>query len=128
MIAISALAGIGEEIFFRGAVQATFGWPIATLAFGVCHLGMTRRSWVLGAWAALSGGVLAALAIATDGLLAPIVAHAGYDLAALVWLRREAGAAGVPAPARPGGRAAVAREGTTAAAATTAACRRSRCS
>ncbi len=91
MIAISALAGIGEEIFFRGAVQAAFGWPIAALAFGVCHLGMTRRSWVLGVWAALSGGVLAALAIATDGLLAPIVAHAGYDLAALIWLRREAG-------------------------------------
>jgi membrane protease YdiL (CAAX protease family) len=90
MIAISALAGIGEEIFFRGAVQAAFGWPVATLAFGVCHVGMTRRSWVLGAWAALSGGVLAALAIATDGLLAPIVAHAGYDLAALIWLRREA--------------------------------------
>jgi membrane protease YdiL (CAAX protease family) len=52
MIAISALAGIGEEIFFRGAVQAAFGWPVATLAFGVCHVGMTRRSWVLGAWAA----------------------------------------------------------------------------
>ena len=90
MVAISALAGVGEEILFRGAVQASFGWPIATVAFGVCHLGLSRRGWVLGVWAAMAGGVLAGLAIATGGLVAPIVAHAGYDLAALLWIRRQA--------------------------------------
>jgi uncharacterized protein len=90
IVAISALAGIGEEILFRGAVQASFGWPIASMAFGACHLGLSRRGWVLGVWAALAGVVLAGLAIATDGLLAPIVAHAGYDLAAFVWIRRQA--------------------------------------
>ena len=90
LVAISVLAGIGEEILFRGAVQASFGWPIATLAFGACHLGVSRRGWVLGVWATLAGGVLAALAMATGGLVAPIVAHAGYDLAALLWIRREA--------------------------------------
>jgi len=88
VVAISALAGIGEEIFFRGAVQAAFGWPVATLAFGLCHIGVGRRSWVLGVWATLAGGVMAWLTIATDGLTAPIVAHALYDLAALLWLRR----------------------------------------
>ena len=90
VVAISALAGIGEEILFRGAVQASFGWPIASVAFGACHLGLSRRGWVLGVWAALAGGVLAGLAIATDGLVAPIVAHAGYDFAALMWIRRQA--------------------------------------
>ena len=90
VVAISALAGIGEEILFRGAMQASFGWPIATIAFGACHLGLSRRGWVLGLWAALAGAVLAGLAIATGGLLAPIVAHAGYDLAALLWIRRQA--------------------------------------
>jgi uncharacterized protein len=90
LVAISALAGIGEEILFRGAVQAPLGWPIATIAFGACHLGVSRRGWVLGVWATLAGGVLAALAVATGGLVAPIVAHAGYDLAALLWIRREA--------------------------------------
>ena len=89
MVAISALAGVGEEIFFRGALQASFGWPIATLAFGACHLGLTGRGWVLGVWATLAGAVLAWLASATGGLLAPIVAHAGYDLAALLWIRRQ---------------------------------------
>jgi membrane protease YdiL (CAAX protease family) len=90
LVAISALAGIGEEILFRGAVQATFGWAIASIAFGVCHLGLSARGWVLGVWAALAGAVLAGLAIATDGLFAPIVAHAGYDLAAFLWIRRQA--------------------------------------
>ena len=90
MVAISALAGVGEEILFRGAVQASFGWPTATVAFGLCHLGLSRQGWVLGVWAALAGGVLAGLAFVTGGLLAPIVAHAGYDLAALLWIRREA--------------------------------------
>ena len=90
LVAISALAGVGEEILFRGAVQASLGWPIATVAFGACHLGLSGRGWVLGAWATLAGAVLAALAIATGGLLAPIVAHAGYDLAALLWIRRQA--------------------------------------
>ena len=90
IVAISALAGIGEEILFRGAVQSAFGWPVAAVAFGACHLGATRRSWVLGVWAALAGAAFGALAIATGGLVGPIVAHAGYDLAALVWLKREA--------------------------------------
>jgi membrane protease YdiL (CAAX protease family) len=90
LAAISALAGLGEEIFFRGAVTAAAGWPAATLAFGVCHVGLTRRSWMLGVWATGAGAILASLAIVSDGLLAPIVAHASYDFAALVWLRRQA--------------------------------------
>jgi membrane protease YdiL (CAAX protease family) len=90
LVAISALASVGEEIFFRGALQAALGWPAATVAFGLCHIGPGRRGWVLVAWASAAGGVLAWLATATGGLLAPIVAHAGYDLAALLWIRREA--------------------------------------
>jgi membrane protease YdiL (CAAX protease family) len=90
LAAISALAGVGEEIFFRGAMQAAFGWPLATLAFGLCHIGPGRRGWILVLWATAAGGALAWLAGVTGGLLAPIIAHAGYDLAALLWIRREA--------------------------------------
>jgi membrane protease YdiL (CAAX protease family) len=89
LVAISALAGVGEEIFFRGALQTAVGWPIATVLFGACHLGLSGRGWVLGVWATLAGGVLAWLAIVTGGLLAPIIAHAVYDLAALLWIRRQ---------------------------------------
>ena len=90
LVAISALAGLGEEIFFRGAMQSALGWPAATIAFGLCHIGPGGRGWILVAWATAAGGVLAWLATVTGGLLAPIVAHAGYDLAALIWIRREA--------------------------------------
>jgi uncharacterized protein len=90
LVAISALAGIGEEIFFRGAMQPALGWLPATVAFGVCHIGLTRRSWALGVWALIAGAGLAALFEVTGGLLAPIVAHAVYDLAALFWIRNEA--------------------------------------
>jgi uncharacterized protein len=62
----------------------------ATLAFGVCHLGAGRGSWVLGVWALAAGAGLAALFEATGGLLAPIVAHAVYDLVALLWIRNDA--------------------------------------
>ena len=48
----------------------------------------TRRSWTLAVWALAAGAGLAALAIATDGLLAPIVAHAVYDFVALIWVQR----------------------------------------
>jgi membrane protease YdiL (CAAX protease family) len=86
LAAISALAGIGEEIFFRGAMQPALGWPVATLAFGLCHV--SRRSWALGVWALAAGAGLAALAIVTGGVLAPIVAHAVYDFVALIWVQR----------------------------------------
>ena len=86
LAAISALAGIGEEIFFRGAMQPTVGWPLATVAFALCHV--SRRSWALGVWALAAGAGLAALAIVTGGILAPIVAHAVYDFVALIWVQR----------------------------------------
>jgi membrane protease YdiL (CAAX protease family) len=97
LVAISVLAGIGEEIFFRGAMQPALGWVPATLAFGLCHVGISRNSWVLGVWALAAGAGLAALLEVTGGLLAPIVAHAVYDLAALLWIRRDAHRSARPA-------------------------------
>ncbi len=43
--------------------------------------------WHLGIWAACTGALLGWLAIATGGLLAPIVAHIAYDALALSYLR-----------------------------------------
>lgn len=91
IVVISLLAGVGEEVLFRGAWQAAFGPVMASLAFGLCHIG-SRGTIVLGAWAAAVGGFLAWLAIATGGLLAPIVAHALYDALALSYIRWGRGA------------------------------------
>lgn len=84
--AISVLAGIGEEVLFRGAAQPELGLIVTSLAFGALHIG-GRATWALGFWAAFLGALLGWLAIATGGLLAPIVAHMAYDALALSHIR-----------------------------------------
>ena len=84
---ISVAAGIGEELLFRGVLQAEIGLVLASLIFGVLlHTGGTG-TLVFGAWVAVMGGVLGGLAIWIEGLLAPMVAHALYDAAALAYIR-----------------------------------------
>jgi membrane protease YdiL (CAAX protease family) len=86
ILVISALAGIGEEVLFRGAMQPEWGLIVTSLVFGLFHVG-GRLTVALGIWAACTGALLGWLAIATGGLLAPIVAHIAYDALALSYLR-----------------------------------------
>ncbi|MDA1091856.1 MAG: CPBP family intramembrane metalloprotease [Acidobacteria bacterium] len=86
---VSLAAGIGEELLFRGAVQAEFGTLIASLLFGLAHIG-GRDSWVFGVWVAVMGLGLGGLAHLGGGLLAPVVAHVVYDAAAIEYIRRDA--------------------------------------
>ena len=84
--AIAVAAGIGEELLFRGALQPEIGVVPASLVFGALHMG-GRGTLAFGGWVAVMGGLLGWLAVATGGLLAPIVAHALYDAAALAYIR-----------------------------------------
>jgi membrane protease YdiL (CAAX protease family) len=89
---ISLLAGICEEVLFRGALQAgltdkigTAGaLVIASIAFGLAH--PVSKQYVVGA--TVIGFFLGGLYIARGNLLAPIVAHALYDFCALTWFLR----------------------------------------
>jgi predicted enzyme related to lactoylglutathione lyase len=89
---LATLAGVGEEALFRGVLQpwaagALSPWPAAVLVgivFGAMH--PVSRTYVL--LAALAGAYFGALLVLTDNLLVPIVAHAGYDLVALLVLAR----------------------------------------
>jgi hypothetical protein len=93
LLLVSLLAGVGEELFFRGLVQGGLeGWfgkwgalGMASVVFGLAHC-MTREYVV---FAAGLGLLLGWLAIATGTLLAPIIAHAGYDFMALLMLTKE---------------------------------------
>jgi uncharacterized protein len=82
---VSVAAGVGEELFFRGWLQPAIGWAPAALAFGAAHVAGARML-ALGAWATAMGLVLGAAALVTGGLVAPIVAHACYDIAAFQYL------------------------------------------
>ena len=83
---ISLAAGIGEELLFRGVLQAEMGLVPASVIFGLLHMGGSG-TLVFGCWVMLMGGALGGLAIWTGGLLAPIVAHAVYDAAAMSYIR-----------------------------------------
>jgi membrane protease YdiL (CAAX protease family) len=88
---ISILAGVGEEMLFRGVAQEALkewtgsivlGLLLASVLFGLCHA-ITAGYVVL---ATLLGAYLGGLWLHTGNLLAPIVAHAVYDFVALVVL------------------------------------------
>ena len=93
---ISALAGLGEEMLFRGVLQEEFaGWVrgpqsvvfgllLASLLFGLLHF--ITPSYAL--FAGLTGLYLGGLWLLTHNLLVPIVAHGAYDFLALVYLTR----------------------------------------
>jgi membrane protease YdiL (CAAX protease family) len=89
IVLIGIMAGIGEEWLFRGVLLPAVGWLLSSLAFGVAHIG-GRNMIAFGVWASGMGFVLAALALLTGGLIAPIVAHGVYDMLALAYLRRGA--------------------------------------
>jgi hypothetical protein len=90
---VALLAGVGEELLFRGVLQTTIsGWttPIAglvlcSLLFGLAH-SLSRLYFLL---ATLIGFFLGAMVMQTNDLVGPIVAHAVYDFFALVYLSRK---------------------------------------
>jgi membrane protease YdiL (CAAX protease family) len=86
-IVIGAAAGVGEEWLFRGIVQPVVGISLASVLFGFAHVGGVRML-PFGVWAAGMGLVMGALAVATGGLLASMVAHGLYDILALHYVRR----------------------------------------
>ncbi len=96
LAAISLLAGLGEEMLFRGLLQDVLSrwlnpWialVLASVLFGLLHL-ITPTYAVL---AALMGAYLGWLYVRSGNLLVPVVAHALYDFFALSYF--------IAAPAR----------------------------
>jgi membrane protease YdiL (CAAX protease family) len=76
VLALALLSGFAEELFFRGAMQAAWGWFPATLLFTALHSGPGPSYRVWTAFAGLAGLVLAGLMAWSGNLLAPVVAHA----------------------------------------------------
>jgi membrane protease YdiL (CAAX protease family) len=89
---LSILAGVGEELMFRGLLQGGLAPYLgdagalvaASAAFGLCHA-LTRTYAVL---ATLIGLWLGGLWLLADNLLAPMITHALYDFLALIYLLR----------------------------------------
>lgn len=92
VLTIALLAGIGEELLFRGTLQPALGarltpWggvAAASLLFGLAH--PLSRAYVV--VAGIGGLYLGTLAQLTGEVLSATVAHAAYDIVALAWLGR----------------------------------------
>ena len=86
LVLVAVFSGVGEEVFFRGAVQQEFGIVISSLAFGLAHVGPDRRYLLWTAWAVLAGVVFGLLFEGTGGLLAPVTAHVVHNaVTLLIW-------------------------------------------
>lgn len=91
---LALASGIGEEAFFRGALQPVAGLALTSLLFALAHF-VPRRELVL--WSVFSlvaGLLLGGLYQATGNLLAPTVAHVVVNGVNLNRLVREYGAPG----------------------------------
>lgn len=86
LVAISLIAGIAEEMLFRGVIQTQLGILPASILFGLAHL-ITPTYAVI---ATIMGIYIGILYQVFDSLLIPIQLHFIYDLFALLYLRYHA--------------------------------------
>lgn len=88
---VSALAGFGEELLFRGIIQAELAervpaWLallVASLCFGLAH--SITRAYIIVTFAI--GLLLGALVLITDSLVLVMIIHAVYDFLALSYVK-----------------------------------------
>jgi membrane protease YdiL (CAAX protease family) len=84
---LAMASGLGEELFFRGALQPRVGLVVASLAFGAMHFVPRREMWPWTVFALVVGLLFGALFEWTGSVIAPVVAHSvvnGINLPLLV--------------------------------------------
>jgi uncharacterized protein len=99
---LAVVAGISEEVLFRGVVQVALarvlaepgGLLAASVLFGLVHF----ASRAYAALAGVMGLYLGALFLLQGSLLAPIITHTLYDFIALVSVARRYRAAQARSP------------------------------
>jgi membrane protease YdiL (CAAX protease family) len=90
LVGVALLAGLGEELLFRGVLQGAFlrwaepWWALAmaSVLFGLLHAVTTAYAFL----ATLLGAYLGWVWMTTGNLLVVVIMHALYDFVLLVWL------------------------------------------
>jgi membrane protease YdiL (CAAX protease family) len=87
---VAALAGVGEELLFRGVLQTLVSWlvgPVAALVVGGLVFGIFHAlSKLYFIFATLIGLALGWMVFRYHDLLAPMLAHAIYDFVAISYV------------------------------------------
>ncbi|MBK7947000.1 MAG: CPBP family intramembrane metalloprotease [Flavobacteriales bacterium] len=78
----SVCAGIGEELLFRGALQHWLGIPLTAMLFVALHGYLDPRDRRLLTYGLLITGIMLLFGwhAREHGLVAPMIAHAAFDL------------------------------------------------
>jgi membrane protease YdiL (CAAX protease family) len=87
--ALALASGIGEEVFFRGAMQPALGLVGTSVLFALAHFAPKRELLPWTGFSLAAGLVLGALFEATGNLVAPVVAHAFVNAVNLHLLSRD---------------------------------------
>lgn len=95
---LAVASGLGEEAFFRGALQPVAGLLLTSLLFALAHFVPRRELLLWSAFSLVAGLLLGGLYEATGNLLAPTVAHVVVNGVNLNRLVREYGAGAARAP------------------------------
>ena len=74
-LALAFLSGFAEELFFRGAMQGSFGILLTTLLFAFLHRGPGSGFRIWPVFALLAGALFGGLMFWRGNLLGPVVAH-----------------------------------------------------
>jgi len=99
VLALAVFSGVAEELFFRGAVQGSWGWAWATVLFALLHTGPGVAFGLWTGFAAVAGGLFGGLMLWRGNLLGPVVAHFVVNALNLGRLAAREGAADGPLPA-----------------------------
>ena len=85
LLLVALVAGIGEELLFRGVLQPLMGKLWSNVLFGLLHFITLPYALLAG----LIGGYLGWLLDQSENILAPIIAHGLYDFLAFLVVARE---------------------------------------
>lgn len=85
LLLVAAVAGIGEELLFRGVLHPLAGPLWSNVVFALAHFITPTYALLAGLLGAYLGGLLEG----SENLLAPIITHSLYDFLAFLVVARE---------------------------------------
>jgi uncharacterized protein len=86
VIIIAPLSGFAEELFFRGLLQSLTGVIVASIVFGLFHIG-NKKTLIYGIYTMFIGLYLGLLYIYTGSLWCPILVHCINNAVALPFMK-----------------------------------------
>lgn len=99
VLVFAGASALTEEVFFRGALQPAIGWVLASVIFGLVHVGPDRRFLVWTPLAVAAGLLFGALHALTGHLAGAVIAHGLVNFFNLRFIRGHD--LGAPRPRRP---------------------------